>query len=99
MTSYEYNWYRWLRRELAADLGLALPRVGRRRRLSVDQEREFYSELRAAPYKHRGAVYTRWRKTHDISATTLGRIATEHRRRHFAESTARFLKEPRNQTL
>lgn len=99
MTSYEYNWYRWLRRELALELGLSMPRVGRRRRLSADQEREFYSELRSAPYKRRGAVYTRWRQAHGISMTTLGRIASEHRVRHLAESASRFLEKPRNQTL
>lgn len=99
MTSYEYNWYRWLRRELATELGMSRPRVGRRQRFSPQQQRQFYTELRAAAYGKRFLVYDRWRKEHKVGMATLSRIAGEQRRRHMAELAARFHNAPHNQTL
>lgn len=76
MSSYELHWYRWLRRELLADLGIPFT-SGRPRAMEPEQEFVFFKEVVATPRMRRAVVIARWAAKTGAKTGTLKRILSE----------------------
>lgn len=70
------RWYRWLRRELAAELGFAF-RANRPRALTAKQEMEVFLRVIAVPNRQRTELLEQIAAQMGVGYTTLRRRLTE----------------------
>lgn len=98
MTSYELHWYRWLRRQLEAELGVPV-KVGRPRALTASEELRVFQEVMAAPRKRSKLVIARLVAETGASHSTIERILTEQVTAHGASGLRVFRKEHQNRLM
>ena len=80
MTREERASFRWLRRELALELGMRPPRRGRPWSLTARQEEDAYQRLQAAPRRHRCRVMTELAEEFGVSVRVFTDLLARRRR-------------------
>lgn len=91
MNHYERCWYRWLRRQLQAELGIRIRiQTGRPKSLTDEQELAFFREVIATPHKQRSLVIARVAAERGVHHSTLERVLTEQVAAHGGSSLRTF---------